>query len=271
MSSSGATLAHLDLGVGTFSGRPVIEDIARVFPATLELATIALLFGSVLGVPLGVFAAVYRGSIFEHIARIVGLIGYSTPIFWLGLMGLLVFYGRLGWVGGPGQIDSYYIGLVPRTTNLLLVDSILANQWDVFWNAFSHIVLPGSILGVTALAYIARMTRSLMLDQLGQEYILTARAKGLPPRKVIWRHAFRATAVPLITVLALSYGFLLEGAVLTETVFAWPGLGQYLASSLLQGDMNAVLGSTLLIGIIFIFLNQISDLLYRILDPRTRN
>jgi peptide/nickel transport system permease protein len=147
----------------------------------------------------------------------------------------------------------------------------LANQWDVFWNAFSHIVLPGSILGVTALAYIARMTRSLMLDQLGQEYILTARAKGLPPRKVIWRHAFRATAVPLITVLALSYGFLLEGAVLTETVFAWPGLGQYLASSLLQGDMNAVLGSTLLIGIIFIFLNQISDLLYRILDPRTRN
>lgn len=263
-------LAQLDLGVGTFSGREVTEDIARVFPATLELATVALLVGVLLGVPMGVLAAVFRGSLIDHVARVVGLIGYSTPIFWLGLMGLLLFFGKLGWVGGPGQVDAFYIGVVEPVTGLIFVDSAMAGEWEIFRNAVSHVILPGSILGFTALAYISRMTRSLMLDQLSQEYVITARAKGLSRRQVVWRHAFRNTAVPLVTVIALSYGFLLEGAVLTETVFAWPGFGQYLTNALLQGDMNAVLGCTLVIGVIFIGLNLLSDLLYQFLDPRTR-
>jgi len=264
------SVAQLDFGVGTFSGRNVSEDIARVFPATLELASVALLVGIVLGIPFGVLAAVFRGSLFDHVTRLVGLIGYSTPIFWLGLMGLLVFYGELGWLAGPGRIDGFYIDIVEPVTGMMLIDAPLAGEWDIFYNAVDHIILPASVLGLTALAYISRMTRSLMLDQLNQEYIVTARVKGLSRRQIVWRHAFRNTAVPLVTVIALSYGFLLEGAVLTETVFAWPGFGQYLVNALLQGDMNAVLGCTLLIGVIFIALNQISDLLYRSLDPRTR-
>ena len=265
-----SSAARLDFGVGTFSGQEVATDIARVFPATLELATVALIVGVFLGIPMGVLAAVYRNSLIDHVTRIIGLIGYSTPIFWLGLMGLLVFYGMLGWVGGPGRVDSFYIDIVEPVTGSILIDAALADEWDIFWNAVSHIVMPGSILGFTALAYIARMTRSFMLEQLNQEYVITARVKGLSNRQVIWRHAFRNVAVPLITVIALSYGFLLEGAVLTETVFAWPGFGQYLTNALLQGDMNAVLGCTLVVGVIFIALNLLSDLLYRLLDPRTK-
>ena len=263
-------VVHFDFGTAIFSGKLVIEDIKRVFPATVELSTIGLVFGAIIGVPMGVFAAVYRNTIIDHSVRIFGLVGYSAPIFWLGLMGLIVFYGWLGWVGGPGRVDSYYIGVVEFVTGSILIDAAIADEWDIFWNALSHIIMPGALLGFIAMAYIARMTRSFMLEQLNQEYIVTARVKGMSNARVIWTHAFPNVAVPLITVLALSYGLLLEGAVLTETVFAWPGLGQYLTNALLIGDMNAVLACTLLIGIIFISLNLLSDLLYRMLDPRTR-
>src|SRR5579875_3817988 len=259
-----------DFGEALFTGHPVASDLARAFPATLELASFAIIIGVSLGVPLGVLAAVYRGSAVDHIARFVGLLGYSSPAFWLGLMGLVVFYAMLGWVGGPGQLDVSYLDTVEPRTGMLLIDALLAGDYDVFWNALHHIVLPGSILGFGSMAYISRMTRSFMLEQLGQEYIVAARAKGLSRGRVIWRHAFRNILVQLVTVIALAYAFLLEGAVLTETVFAWPGMGHYLTSGLLAGDMNAVLACVLLIGLVFIGLNLLADLLYRALDPRTR-
>ena len=259
-----------NLGESVLTNRPVLDDIADTFPATLELSTFAILIGTCVGVPLGVWAAVRQGRLVDQIVRVLGLVGYSAPIFWLGLTGLLVFYARLGWVAGPGRIDIAYQYDVARITGLMLVDTLLEGQWDAFWNALSHILLPGTLLGYYSLAYISRMTRSFMLAELGQEYIITARVKGVRESRIIWRHALRNAAVPLVTVIALSYGNLLQGAVLTETVFAWPGLGMYLTNSLGSADMNAVLGATLVIGAVFVALNLLSDVLYTVLDPRVR-
>jgi peptide/nickel transport system permease protein len=213
-----------DFGTSVLTSRPVLEDIARVFPATLELATVATILGVLLGVPMGVAAAVWQGRWPDHLVRLLGLVGYSVPVFWLGLMGLLLFYAKLGWVEGPGRLDVFYEDLVPTVTGVILVDSAIAGDWDVFGNALAHVILPAAILGYFSLAYIARMTRSLMLEQLRQEYITAARAKGVPEWRVVWGHALRNTAVPLITV----------------------------------------------VGAVFIGLNLLSDLLYRVLDPRAR-
>ncbi|MGI3213027.1 ABC transporter permease [Roseovarius tibetensis] len=259
-----------DLGTSIRTGEAVTADIARVFPATLELATLGTLFGVLLGVPLGVVAAVRRGTWIDQLARLVGLVGYSMPIFWLGLVGLLIFYGILGWVSGPGRLGIFHQGIVEPITGMLLIDSALRGEWAVFRNAFSHIILPASLLGYYSLAYISRMTRSFMLEQLSSEYIITARVKGLSEWQVIWGHAFRNIRVQLLTVIALAYANLLEGSVLTEIIFAWPGLGQYITTSLLANDMNAVLGGTIVIGSIFVAINILSDLLYRVLDPRSK-
>ncbi|APZ51481.1 peptide/nickel transport system permease protein [Salipiger abyssi] len=261
---------HGDFGTSIRTGQQVSDDIARVFPATLELATLGTLIGVFIGVPLGVLAAVFRGRWIDQLARLVGLVGYSMPIFWLGLVGLLIFYGILGWVAGPGRLGVFYQGLVPTRTGLLLVDSLIAGDWTVFKDAFSHIILPASLLGYFSLAYISRMTRSFMLEQLNSEYITTARVKGLSEWAVIWRHAFRNIRIQLITVIALAYANLLEGSVLTEIIFAWPGIGQYITTSLLANDMNSVLGGTVVIGTIFVALNIFSDLLYRFFDPRAK-
>lgn len=260
----------LDFGASIRTGQPVLDDVKRVLPATIELATFAIVFGAGVGVPLGVLAAVHKDRWLDHLIRVFSLMGHSMPIFWTGMIGLLVFYAGLGWVGGSGRMSQFYIGLVPERTNFLLIDSALAGQWDVFRSAINHILLPASLLGYSSSAYITRMTRSFMLDQLNQEYITTARVKGLSRRQTIWRHAFGNIRVQLVTIVALAYGALLEGAVLIETVFAWPGFGQYLTSNLLIGDMNAVMTCVLIVGLIFITLNLISDLLYRIFDPRTR-
>ena len=259
-----------DFGNALFTGHRVADDLWRAFPATIELATLAIIIGVGLGVPLGVLAAVYRGTLFDHAARLLSLIGYSSPTFWLGLMGLILLYANLGVVGGPGRLDVGFIDSVPARTGLLLVDALWEGDMDVFWNAVSHIVLPASILGFASMAYISRMTRSFMLEQLSQEYIVAARVKGMSRWAVIRRHAFRNILVQLVTVVALAYAFLLEGAVLTETVFAWPGFGRYLTAGLLAGDMNAVLACVLIVGVIFVGLNLLTDRLYRILDPRTR-
>ncbi|PKP74895.1 MAG: peptide ABC transporter permease [Alphaproteobacteria bacterium HGW-Alphaproteobacteria-6] len=259
-----------DFGESFLTKRAIADDIARVFPATLELATIAIVIGTALGIPMGVWAAVRQGRLADQVVRVFGLIGYSAPIFWLGLLGLLVFYARLQWVAGPGRIDIAYEYAITPATGLLLLDSAMQGQWDAFRNIFSHIILPASLLGYFSMAYISRMTRSFMLNELAQEYITTARVKGVPEWRIIWVHALRNAAVPLVTVVALSYASLLEGSVLTETVFAWPGLGQYLTNSLQNADMNAVLGGTLVIGAIFVGLNLLSDLLYSLLDPRVR-
>lgn len=259
-----------DLGMSVSTGRPVAEDLARVFPATLEMATIGIIIGVLMGVPMGVYAASRQGSLVDQVIRVVGLLGYSVPAFWLGLVGLALFYAKLQWVGGPGRIDIFYDGLVEPVTGLLLIDSLIAGDTEIFVNALTHIALPAAVLGFFSLAYIARMTRSFMLDQLAQEYVTTARVKGVSERLVLWRHAFRPILVPLITVIGLSYAGLLEGSVMIETVFSWPGIGNYLTTALLNADMNAVLGATLVIGAVFIGINKISDVLYRVLDPRAR-
>lgn len=259
-----------ELGASVSTGRPVIEDLARVFPATLEMATLGIIIGVVIGVPLGVIASARQGTWIDQLIRVLALAGYTIPAFWLGLVGLVIFYAQLHWVGGPGRIGFFLDGTVPARTGLLLVDSLLDGNLRAFRSAWSHIVLPATILGFFSLAYIARMTRSFMLEQLGQEFITTARVKGVPERIVIWRHAFRPIRVQLITVIGLSYAGLLEGSVMIETVFSWPGIGNYLTTALLNADMNAVLGATLVIGAVFIFINRGSDILYHLLDPRAR-
>ncbi|HEX7967868.1 MAG TPA: ABC transporter permease [Stellaceae bacterium] len=265
-----AMVLHGDFGRSVLTRNLVVEDIARFLPATVELATLATLLGVVLGIPAGVVAAARQGRWPDHLVRVLGLLGYSVPVFWLGLMSLLLFYAELGWAAGPGRLDIFLEDAVAPVTGLILIDSALAGDVAVFRSALAHLALPAGVLGYFSLAYISRMTRSFMLEQLGQEYIITARAKGLSEWRVLWRHAFGNVLVPLVTVIALSYASLLEGSVLTETVFSWPGIGSYITGSLLNIDMNAVLGGTLVVGAIFIGLNLLSDLLYRWLDPRTR-
>jgi len=236
----------------------------------VELATVAILLGGFVGVPLGVWAAVRRGRFADNAVRLFSLLGYSTPVFWVGMLGLLVFYKWLGWSGGMGRVGLGFEGVVKPVTGFILIDAASAGQWAVFRDALRHVALPACILGLHSMAYISRMTRSFMLAQLSQEYILTARVKGLSNRAVIWRHAFPNILVQLLTVVALAYGSLLEGAVLIESVFAWPGFGQYLTSSLLLGDMNAVMGCVLVVGLVFVTLNLLTDALYQVFDPRTR-
>ena len=259
-----------DFGVSVLTSRPVLADLLRVFPATFELSTLAIIIGVAIGVPAGVLAGARKGRWQDHVIRVVGLFGYSVPVFWLGLVGLFVFYGKLGWVSGTGRLDVFYQDVVTSRTGVVLIDAALDGNWEIFGNAFSHLILPASILGYFSLAYIARMTRSFMIDQLSQEYLTAARIKGNSYWRAVWRHAFPNIMVPLITVIGLSYASLLEGAVLTETVFAWPGLGNYITHALFNSDMNAVLGGTVLVGTVFIGINLICDLLYKIADPRLR-
>jgi peptide/nickel transport system permease protein len=263
-------LAHGDLGRSVMTSNTVVADIGHFFPATIELATVAIVVATLVGVPLGVWAAVRQGTRTDHVVRVFCLTGQSVPIFLLGLLSLLIFYASLGWAPGTGRQDVMFDGDVPVVTGLLTVDALLAGNWDALWDALAHLVQPAGVLAYFSMAYITRMTRAFMLDALSGEYIVTARAKGLSAMRVVWRHAFGNIAVRLITVLALTYAGLLEGAVVTETVFSWPGLGQYLTVSLLSADMNAVLGATLVIGVTYLALNLFADVLYRLLDPRAQ-
>ena len=244
-----------DFGMSVLTSQPVLTDLMRVFPATFELATIAIVIGVLLGVPAGVLAGATKGRWPDQVIRVVGL---------------FVFYGKLSWVAGTGRLDVFYQGVVTSRTGVILIDAALEGNWEIFANAFSHLILPAGILGYFSLAYIARMTRSFMIDQLSQEYVTAARIKGNSYWQAVWRHAFPNILVPLITVVGLSYASLLEGAVLTETVFAWPGLGLYITRALFNSDMNAVLGGTVLVGAVFITINLVSDLLYKLADPRLR-
>jgi peptide/nickel transport system permease protein len=263
-------LAQGDFGRSVMTSNRVSTDIARFFPATLELATAALLVAVLLGVPLGVYAAVRQGRWVDTVIRVVCLSGYSVPIFVLALLALLVFYATLQWAPGPGRQSVAFDGMVDQRTGLLLLDCALAGDWDAFWDALKQLALPALVLGLSNMAYIARMTRAFMLESLQGEFVITAKAKGLSAAAVVWRHAFGNILVRLLTVIVLTYAGLLEGAVLTETVFSWPGLGQYLTGSLLNADMNAVLGATLVVGLTYVVLNLFSDLMYRVLDPRVR-
>ncbi len=259
-----------DLGRSVMTQRLVTEDIARYFPATLELATVAIFLAMAIGIPLGVMAASRQGSRLDHLARVISLAGQSVPVFVLGLLSLLLFYVQLDLLPGTGQQDVAYQGTVPDITGMVVLDAALSGEWDAFWDALAHLVQPVMILAYFSLAYITRMTRAFMLEALSGEYIVAARAKGLSEARIVWRHAFGNILVPLITVIALAYAGLLEGAVLTETVFSWPGIGLYLTVSLLNADMNAVLGATLVVGAVYVALNLGADLAYRLLDPRVR-
>ena len=260
-------LFHGDLGTSFQTGRPVLEDILKYFPTTIELASLALLVAICVGIPLGVFSAVYRNSPIDHFSRVLSLIGVSMPVFWLGLVLLLIFYFKLGWFPEPGRLDIMLIE-PERITGFLLVDSVIARDWEVLWDAVKHMALPSTVLGLFGLAGIARIVRSSMLDVLSQEYIKTARIKGLSEFLVLTRHALRNALVPAVTVIGLTYGGLLEGSVLTETIFSWPGLGRYLATAFLTLDLNAVVGGTMLVAMSFCLVNLAVDLLYAFLNPK---
>ena len=260
-------LAIGDLGRSVMTSHTVWDDIKRFFPATMELATVAIIFAAVIGIPVGVLAAVKQGSRIDHVIRVICLAGHSLPIFVLALLSLLVFYATLQWAPGPGRQNLIFDDMVPVVTNFLTIDAMLAGEWEVFRDAVAHLIQPAAVLAYFAMAFIARMTRAFMLDALAGEYVITARAKGLSASRVIWKHAFGNISVRLITIMALTYAGLLEGAVVTETVFSWPGLGQYLTISLLNADMNAVLGATLVVGVTYLAFNLLADVLYKLLDP----
>jgi len=256
-----------DLGTSFQTGRPVLEDILSYFPATIELATTALIVAVLVGIPLGVLSAVYKNALIDHLSRVLSLVGVSMPVFWLGLVLLLVFYFKLGWLPEPGRLDVMLLE-PPRVTGMLLVDALLAGDLEVFFDALRHMILPATVLGLWGMAGIARIVRSSMLDVLSQEYIKTARIKGLTERLVLTRHALRNALVPAVTIIGLTYGGLLEGSVLTETIFSWPGLGRYLAKAFLTLDLNAVVGGTMLVALLFSLVNLLVDLVYAFLNPK---
>lgn len=262
-----ARLAQGDLGDSFQTGRPVLEDILNYFPATIELATTALILAIIIGIPLGVLSAVYKNAVIDHFSRVISLVGVSMPVFWLGLVLLLVFYFKLGWLPEPGRLDVMLIE-PERVTGMLTIDAILARDWEVFWDGLRHMILPAFVLGLWGMAGIARIVRSSMLDVLSQEYIKTARIKGLAEFFVITKHALRNALIPAVTVIGLTYGGLLEGSVLTETIFSWPGLGRYLATAFLTMDLNAVVGGTMLVAFLFSGVNTLVDLIYAFLNPK---
>ena len=260
-------LFHGNLGTSIRTSRPVLEDLQAYFPATLELALSALLLSIFIGVPLGVLSAVYHNRWVDQLARTLAVAGISTPAFWLGLGLIVLFYGHLGWLPGGGRLDE---GLEPpRTiTGFYLIDSLLTGNREQFSSALQHLIMPAVTLGFVNLGVVARQIRSAMLEQLGEDYIRTARAYGLSRWTVILRHALPNALIPSVTVLGLALGDLLYGAVLTETVFAWPGMGAYVVKSIQSLDFPAVMGFAILVSFVYVLLNMVIDLLYRVIDPR---
>ncbi|HYN90097.1 MAG TPA: ABC transporter permease [Ardenticatenaceae bacterium] len=258
-----------DLGRSIASRRPVSEDVRRYLPATIELATASTVLAVLIGVPLGIISAVRRNTWLDQVSRVFSLIGVSAPVFWLALLALFVFYARLRWLPGPGRLD---VGLEPpaRITGLYTLDALLRGDFDLFRNALRHLILPSAVLASYSMGLITRMTRSALLDVLGQDYIRTARAKGMTELRVILRHAMPNALIPTVTVLGLSYGNLLAGTVLTETIFSWPGIGQYAYRSAVSLDFPAIMGVTMVIALIFILANLLVDATYVFLDPRLR-
>ncbi|MBM0749325.1 ABC transporter permease [Pantoea eucrina] len=263
-------LARGDLGLSHLTNQPVSADLLRTFPATIELATCAMIFAAVSGVALALLAAWKPGSVIDNVARFISLLGYSVPVFWLGLLGLLLFYAVLHWSAGPGQLDDIWVYTLEPKTGFVLIDSWLSGDPEMFRNAIAHLWLPVVILGLLAMAGITRLLRAALLEESSKEYVVLARAKGAGRTRILLRHILPNVTGTLITVIALSYATLLEGSVLTETVFAWPGVGRYMTNALFSADVPAILGATLLIGGCFILLNAVADALTWLTDPRTR-
>lgn len=263
-------LFHGDLGTASATGQPVLQDLLSAFPATLELATLALVIGTALGIIAGVLCARFAGSPLDLAVRTFTLLGNSVPIFWLGLLMLALFYANLQWSAGPGRLDDIYQYTVTPHTGFVLIDTWLSGDSQAFRNALSHMVLPVTLLAYYSLASITRLTRSACLGEMNKEYILLARAKGAGEMTIMLRHVLPNIRGTLLTVVALSYTSMLEGAVLTETVFSWPGIGRYLTTALFAGDTTAIMGGTLIIGVCFVLINNLADLLVRLTDPRIR-
>ncbi len=263
-------LLHGDLGISIRTRRPVIDDLHDFFPATLELSLAALLVSIFIGIPTGIWSSLFRNRLPDNVVRVFALIGGSLPIFWLGLIVISIFYYRLGWLPLGGRIDDF-IKPPQSITGLYVVDSILTGNMPALVSSLKHLILPAFTLGYFSTAVISRMTRSSMLEVLNQDYIRTARAKGLRERLVVLRHGLRNAMIPTLTVIGVTFGSLLSGAVLTETVFSWPGLGLYATASAISLDFPAVMGVTLLAALVYTLVNLIVDLSYHWLDPRIQH
>lgn len=255
-----------DLGRSIMSNNPVMGEITVRFPATLELSFFAMIFAVVVGIPAGIFAATHQNSLFDNFSMLVALIGVSMPIFWLGLMLIWLFAVILGWLPPSSRLS---VGIeMNYITNILIIDSIIQLNWAAFKDVLSHLALPAIALGTIPMAIIARMTRSSMLEVLKKDYIRTAYAKGLQDRIVVYKHALKNAFIPIITVVGLQFGVLLGGAVLTETIFSWPGLGKYLVDAIYARDFPVVQGGILFFAITFVFVNLLVDISYAAIDPR---
>lgn len=257
-----------DFGESYYTKSPVIDEIGSRFPATIEIAVFAIIVASVFGILIGVIAAVKKNSIIDNASMVLSLVGVSVPIFWLGILFIILFTKVLGWLPASGRIDVTFS--VNDVTGLYLIDTIISGDWDAFKNALWHLILPGMTLALYTLAIISRMTRSSMLDTLNQDYIRTARSKGLGEGRVIIKHGLRNALMPIVTVIGLQFGALLGGAVLTETVFAWPGIGSYTVECINKSDFPVIQAVVLIIATIFVLMNLIVDIIYAFLDPRIK-
>jgi dipeptide transport system permease protein len=262
-------LASGDFGTSITTKKPVFEEFMTLFPATIELSVCAMLLAIIFGLPAGMIAATRRGSVFDHTVMTGALAGYSMPIFWWGLLLIIFFSGILGWTPVSGRISLLFY--FEPVTGFMLIDSLLSGQEGAFRSAISHLILPAIVLGTIPLAVIARQTRSAMLEVLSEDYVRTARAKGLGPQRVIGLHALRNAMIPVITVIGLQVGVLFAGAILTETIFSWPGIGKWMVDSIFRRDYSAVQGGLLLIAAIIMIVNLVVDLLYGLINPQIRH
>jgi peptide/nickel transport system permease protein len=262
-------LVHGDMGMSISTHQAVATDLGQDLPATVELAFAAMLISLAVGIPLGILAGVRRDTAVDQMSRSASLVGVSMPVFWLGLVALLVFYAWLGWAPSAGQLSPRLVR-PPAVTGFVVVDALAAGEWDVARDAVSHLVLPALVLSAYSIGVITRMMRGSMLDVLGEDYVRTARAKGLTGLRVTLRHAARNALLPVITIVGLSFGGLLSGAVITETVFAWPGLGSYAFRSATSLDFPAIMGVGIVVASVYVFANLLVDLAYAVADPRIR-
>ncbi|MEX0404298.1 ABC transporter permease subunit [Aquibium sp. LZ166] len=258
-----------DFGTSIVTKQPVLYQFGELFPATLELSLCAIIFAVLIGIPAGVFAAIKRGSFFDQTIMGTALVGYSMPIFWWGLLLIILFSGILQWTPVSGRISLLYY--FPQTTGFMLIDSLLSGQAGAFRSAASHLILPTIVLGTIPLAVIARQTRSAMLEVLGEDYVRTARAKGMPPFRVIAVHSLRNAMIPVVTTIGLQVGVMLAGAILTETIFSWPGIGKWMVDSVFRRDYPVIQGGLLLIAAIIMLVNLMVDILYGLINPRIRH
>jgi peptide/nickel transport system permease protein len=260
---------HGDLGTSITTKQPVFQDLRRHLPATIELAVAAMVISIVIGIPLGVLAAAKRDRAVDQVARVISLTGVSMPIFWLGLVAIVIFYAWLGWAPSPGRLSAR-LEPPPFVTGFIIVDSLLAGRTDAAVDALKHLILPAVVLSSYSLGIITRVMRGSMLEILGEDYVRTARAKGATERAVMVQHAARNSLIPTLTVIGLSFGGLLSGAVVTESVFSWPGLGLYAFKSATSLDFPAIMGVGIVVATVYVLVNLVVDVAYGLLDPRIR-